>query len=142
MKRPHRVLAGVALFVLVSFLALRAAGVLGFGTSPDAAAARADAIWARGDEAAVRDMFRTELDRLPESDGKRRARVFLRFGIIDTNPDGQAALFAQACAADPALCDDARLRQAAELEVRARSVAPGNHLPLYFGGHPRIPAAK
>lgn len=142
MKAKHRALIGAALFVLVSFLALRAAGVLGFGSRPDAAAARADAIWARGDETAVRDMFRAELARLPESDGARRARVFLRFGIIDTNPDAQAARFAQACAADPAICDYDRLKQAAEREVRARFVAPGNQLPLYFGGHPRMPAAK
>ena len=45
-------------------------------------------------------MFRTELDRIPDTDGPGRARVFVRFGIIDTNFDGQAALFAQACVAD------------------------------------------
>ena len=98
----------------------------------------ANAIWAFGSEDAARRMFRTELDRLPETDGPRRARVFLRFGIIEINPDGQAALFAQACAADARLSD--HLKEAAQAEVRARFVPPGNVLPLYFGsgGHPPI----
>ena len=98
----------------------------------------ASAIWAFGSEDAVRRMARTELDRIPEADGPGRARVFLRFGIVETNPDGQAALFAQACAADPRLGD--RLKEAAQEEVRARFVPPGNVLPLYFGsgGHPPI----
>jgi len=98
----------------------------------------ANATWAFGSEDAARKMFRRELDRIPESDGPRRARVFLRFGIIETNPDGQAALFAQACAADPRLSD--HLKEAAQAEVRARFVPPGNVVPLYFGsgGHPPI----
>jgi hypothetical protein len=101
------------------------------------ALAVANATWAFGSEEAVRAMVRTELDRLPESEGPGRARVFLRFGIIDTNPDGQAALFAQACVADASLCD--KMKQAAEREVAARFVPPGNVVPLYFvGGHPRI----
>jgi hypothetical protein len=138
MKRRHRLLLGAAVVAGVSLLVLRAAGVLRVASpADDAAAAKADEIWAHGNEAAVRDMFRAELDRLPESEGKSRARVFLRFGIIDTNPDGQAALFSQACAADPTICDYDRLKKAAEREVHARLVAPGNHLPLYFGGHPK-----
>ena len=60
----------------------------------------ANATWAFGSEDAVRKMADNELARLPESDNLSRARVFVRFGIIDTNPDGQAALFAQACVAD------------------------------------------
>jgi hypothetical protein len=107
-----------------------------------AALAVADAVWAFGSEEAARKMFRTELDRLPESDGPRRARVFLRFGIIDTNPDGQAALFNQACAADAQICDRERMKAAAFREVQARFVPPGNVLPLYFSngrGHPPIP---
>ena len=107
-------------------------------TSPSAVA---DAIWATGDEESVRRMFRTELDRLPESDGPGRAKVFIRFGIIDSNPDGQAALFAQACVADPNVCDRARLLKAAAREVRARKVPPGDHLPLYFIGHHPAPHA-
>ena len=102
-----------------------------------AALAVADATWAFGSENAARKMFRTELDRLP--DGPQRARVFLRFGIIDTNPDGQAALFNQACNADPQICD--HMKEAALREVRARFVPPGNVLPLYFSngrGHPPI----
>ena len=100
--------------------------------------AMANVTWAFGSEEAARKMFRRELDRIPESEDPRRARVFLRFGIIETNPVGQAALFAQACAADARLAD--HLKEAAQEEVRARLVPPGNVLPLYFGsgGHPPI----
>jgi hypothetical protein len=105
------------------------------------ALAVANATWAFGSVEAVRKMARFELDRLPESEGPRRGRVFVRFGIIDTNPDGQAALFAQACVADPDDCE--HLKEAAQRETEARFVAPGNHLPLYFiGGHPRIAGAR
>jgi hypothetical protein len=98
----------------------------------------ANATWAFGSEEAARKMFRRELDRIPEAQGPERARVFLRFGIIEIHPDGQAALFAQACAADARLSD--HLKEAAQEEVRARFVPPGNVLPLYFGsgGHPPI----
>jgi len=99
-----------------------------------------NAIWALGSEDAVRKMLRAELDRLPESEGAARARVFVRHGIIDSNPDGQAAVFFQACVADPSLCDRARLIAAAERETRARFVEPGQHLPLYLmSGHPQVP---
>lgn len=98
----------------------------------------ANVIWAFGNEDAVRTMASIELDRLPESERQHRARVFVRFGIIDSNPDGQAALFAQACVADSNLCDD-RLKEAALREVKGRFVPPGNVLPLYFGGHPPMP---
>jgi hypothetical protein len=101
------------------------------------AAAVANAVWAFGSGDAVRKMAESELARLPESDSLRRARVFVRFGIIDTNPDGQAALFAQACVADVGTCE--HLKEAAQHEVQARFVAPGNVLPLYFGGHPPMP---
>ena len=113
--------------------------VFGADKDPRAAAALAvaDATWAFGSEDAARKMFRIELDRLP--DGPQRARVFLRFGIIDTNPDGQAALFNQACAADAQICDPAKMKEAALREVRTRFMPPGNVLPLYFSngrGHP------
>jgi hypothetical protein len=99
----------------------------------------ANATWALGNVDAVRKMARTEIDRLPESEGARRARVFLRFGIIDTNPDGQAALFAQACASDATICGEPMFKQAATRETKARFVAPGNMLPLsLMGGHPPI----
>jgi len=99
------------------------------------ALAIANATWALGSLDAVKKMMRSELDRLPETEGKLRARVFLRFGIVDTNPDGQAAVFNLACASDASICD--RLKEAAERETSARYVAPGNQLPLYFfGGHP------
>jgi hypothetical protein len=115
------------------------------GSGPDhqsgAAFAVADAIWAFGSENAARKMFRIELDRLP--DGPQRARVFLRFGIIDTNPDGQAALFNQACNSDPQICD--HMRDAAWREVKVRFMPPGNVLPLYFSngrGHPAMAGPK
>jgi hypothetical protein len=99
----------------------------------------ANATWALGSVDAVRKMARTEIDRLPETEGVRRSRVFLRFGIIDTNPDGQAALFAQACAQDAAICDQPKFKEAAARETKARFVAPGNMLPLsLMGGHPPI----
>jgi len=100
----------------------------------------ANAIWALGSEETVKRMLRTELDRLPEAEGAARARVLVRFGIIDSNPDGQAAVFFQACVSDPSLCDRARLIAAAERETRARLVEPGRHLPLYLlSGHPQVP---
>jgi hypothetical protein len=99
-----------------------------------------NAIWALGSEEAVKKMLRSELDRLPETEGSARARVFVRFGIIDSNPDGQAAVFFQACASDASLCDRARLIRAAERETHARLVEPGQHLPLYLlSGHPQVP---
>jgi hypothetical protein len=97
----------------------------------------ANAIWALGSEEAVKKMLRSELDRLPDAEGRARARVLLRFGIIDSNPDGQAAVFFQACVSDPRLCERAPLIAAAERETRARLVEPGRHLPLYLtAGHP------
>lgn len=98
------------------------------------AIAVANATWAYGSVDSVKRMLRAEIDR-PETEDPRRARALVRFGIIDTNPDGQAAVFASACALDSALCDQ-RLKEAAEREIRARFVAPGTTLPLYFGGHP------
>jgi hypothetical protein len=101
------------------------------------ALAVANATWTLGSVEAVRKMARFELDRIPETYGLDRARVFVRFGIIDINPDGQAALFAQACVFDPNDCD--HLKEAAQRETAARFVAPGNRLPLYFlGGHPHV----
>jgi hypothetical protein len=98
----------------------------------------ANATWALGSVEAVRQMLRFELDRLSDTEGVDRGRTLIRFGIIDTNPDGQAAVFNQACVADPRACDD-QLKVAAEREVHARLVSPGNRLPLYFiGGHPRV----
>jgi hypothetical protein len=99
-----------------------------------------DTIWALGSEDAVRKMLRSELDRLPEAEGAARARAFVRFGIIDSNPDGQAAVFFQACVSDPGLCERPRLIAAAERETRARLVEPGQRLPLYLtSGHPQVP---
>lgn len=102
----------------------------------------ANATWALGSEEAARQMFRTELDRIPESRGRQRARVFLRFGIVDTNFDGQAALFNQACVADPEICERDRMKEATRREVEARFVAPGNAMPVYFVGHPRLAGPK
>ena len=102
------------------------------------ALAIADVTWAFGGEDAARKMFRTELDRISDTDGPGRARVFLRFAIIDTNFDGQAALFAQACVADATICDREKMKEATQREVQARLVAPGNVLPVYFAGHPKL----
>ena len=102
------------------------------------ALAVANATWALGSVQAVRDMARIELDRLPESEPLRRARVFLRFGMIDTNFDGQAALFGQACMADAGLCDPERLKAVASREIQARFGASPNALPLYVTGHPPV----
>jgi hypothetical protein len=99
------------------------------------ALAVANASWAFGNEDSVKRMLRSELDRIGESNPVERARVLIRFGIFDTNPDGQAAVFSQACADDPTTCNDG-LRPIAEREVAARAVPPGNQLPMFLGGHP------
>jgi hypothetical protein len=99
----------------------------------------ANVAWALGDVASVKSTLESVMERVP--DGARRAQAFVRFGLIDSNFDGQAAVFGQACAADARYCD-AGLERAAEREAKLRFVAPGNHLPLYFGGHPPIPGAK
>ena len=107
------------------------------------ALAVANAIWGFGSEDSVRRMVRFELDRLVNSEGPTRARVFLRFGIIDTNPDGQAALFSQACADDPNVCSHDQLKAAAERETRSRFVPPGNYLPLFLiEGHPPLTGSR
>ena len=101
------------------------------------ALAVANATWAFGSADSVQTMLRFELDRLPEAEGAARARVLVRFGIVDRNPEGQAAIFAQACAADASLCDHER--DAALRELQARFVGPWNHLPLYLiPNHPPI----
>ena len=106
------------------------------------ARAVADVTWAFGSEDSARKMFRTELDRLPDTDGPARARVFLRFAIIDTNFDGQAALFNQACVADANLCEREKMKAATEREVQARRVAPGNAMPVFFAGHPKLTGTR
>jgi hypothetical protein len=104
-----------------------------------------NAVWMLGGWELTRKLLKLELDTLgapDELDGPRRARVLIRFGMIDTNFDGQAAVFAAACVADPSVCDTARLKAAAEEEAQRRFVSPGNHLPLsLIGGHPPIPGA-
>lgn len=102
--------------------------------------AMANVIWAFGTLDSVKRMLRIELDRLPETEGANRARVFVRFGLVDTNPDGQAAVFNQACAMDAAHACNDQLKEIAEREASARFVAPGNALPLYFmPEHPHVP---
>jgi hypothetical protein len=100
------------------------------------ALAVANVVWAFGTADAVKAISRTELDRIPASDGRQRARVLVRFGSVDDNFDGQAAVFGQACVADQDLCaSPAQLRRAVETELRTRFVAP-NGLPSYIVGHP------
>lgn len=99
-----------------------------------------NAAWTLGSADLMRQLLKFELDRLDEAEGSRRARVLVRFGLVDANFDGQAAVFAQACAADATVCDPAPLKDAAEREAKERFVPPGNHLPLsLLGGHPPIP---
>jgi len=101
--------------------------------------AAANAAWALGSPDAVKETSKWELDQLPSTEVGRRVQLLLRFGIVDTNPDGQAAIFGQVCAAAPTVCE--HLKDAAERETRTRLVAPGNHLPLFFiAGHPHVPS--
>lgn len=99
--------------------------------------------WALGSTDSVKQTAKWELDQLTlssasQTEASRRGQLFLRFGIVDTNPDGQAAMFGQVCVADPAACE--HLKDAAERETRARLVSPGNHLPMFFVvGHPHVP---
>ena len=126
----------------------RRAGFFGASTgasAADSAALRAapmravgNAAWALGSADSVKETAKWELDQLAQGEVVRRVQLLLRFGIVDTNPDGQAAIFGQVCVADPQVCD--HLKDAAERETRARLVAPGNHLPLFFiAGHPHVP---
>ncbi|HET7538651.1 MAG TPA: hypothetical protein VFK05_02230 [Polyangiaceae bacterium] len=134
----YLIASGPRAHIAQAVAALSAAERRGLESAPKLAVA--NAIWAMGNEEAVKKMLRTELDRLPESEGAARARVLVRFGIMDANPDGQAAVFFQACVADPSLCDRDRLIAAAERETHARLVEPGQHLPLYLmSGHPQLP---
>jgi hypothetical protein len=101
-----------------------------------------NAAWTLGPGDLAKQLVKFELDTLDESDGPRRARVFIRFGLVDSNFDGQAAVFAAACTADPNVCDTARLKDAAVDEAAVRYVPPGNRLPLsLIGGHPPIQGA-
>lgn len=97
----------------------------------------ANAAWRLGSWASAKQAVKAALDHLPES-GPARASALLRFAALDDNPEGQAAVAAQACAAEPSICE--HMKEAVEHETSARLVAPGNTVPLYFlGGHPRIP---
>ena len=159
MKQTKRLLGPLLVAILAGFLgrmrkdtprdpwlevlgALSAAEQKALESAP--ALAIANAVWAFGDVNSVKRIAHTELDRLPESEAPNpnRARVFLRFGLVDDNPDGQAAVFAQACASDSRVCND-HMKAAAEREVQARFVAPGNSLPLSLtGGHPHVPGPQ
>ncbi|HEX2660943.1 MAG TPA: hypothetical protein VHU40_21835 [Polyangia bacterium] len=98
--------------------------------------AAANATWAYGSVDAVRTMAHDEIERLGEALTPERARAFLRFAIVDSNPDGQAALLGQACMSDADLC--AHLTDAGLRETQARYVSPGNVLPpSMVAGHPR-----
>lgn len=98
-----------------------------------------NAVWPLSGAGVAQKLVKFELDQVDESDGPRRARLLIRFGLVDRNFDGQAAVFAAACTLDASLCDQVRLREAAEHEAGLRFVAPGNHLPLaLLGGHPPI----
>ncbi len=101
----------------------------------------ANGTWAFGSLDSLKKMFKTELDRLPESENVRRGLVFVRSGIVEAVPDAQAALFSEACGSDPLMCD--HLKEAALREVDGRLVPPGNVMPLSLsGGHPPIPGPR
>jgi len=97
----------------------------------------ANAAWRLGTWSSAKKAVKADLDHLPDS-GPLRARALLRFAALDDNPEGQAAVAAQACGADPSICD--HMKEAVERETSTRLVAPGNTVPLYFlGGHPHVP---
>ena len=99
--------------------------------------ALANAVWAFGDATAVTKTLRAELERLPESSTQERARALLRLGLVDSHPEGQASIFAQACMLDPSMCD--HFTDVAGREVALRFVPPGNQLPVsLIEGHPPI----
>jgi hypothetical protein len=99
-----------------------------------------NAAWTLANAEQARQLLKFELDRLAEVEGARRARVLIRFGLVDSNFDGQAAVFSQACVADASVCDPPGLKDAASKETKDRFVPPGNHLPVsLLGGHPPIP---
>lgn len=102
------------------------------------ASAVANAAWAFADGRTAKDVMYSEVGRLYERSGLEKARALVRLAILDQNPDGRSSLFAQACTAHPPVCDDRRA--AAQREIEARFVAPGNSLPLGMleGGHPPI----
>jgi hypothetical protein len=96
-----------------------------------------NAAWALGNFDSVKQVLKAEIDRIPDEDAVTKARALVRFAIIDMNPEGQAAIFSQACALDASICD--HLKEAAEREVSARFAAPGNQLPLFFiPNHPPV----
>jgi hypothetical protein len=99
--------------------------------------AAANAAWALGPAESAKRTIDAVLESVPPADSARRAQALVRFGLIDSTLDGQAAVFGLACAAEPGYCD-AGLERAARREVAQRFVSPGNSLPLYFGGHPPI----
>ena len=99
-----------------------------------------NAAWRLGLWSSAKKAVKAELDHLPENGGPERARALLRFAALDDNPEGQAAVAAQACGADPSICD--HMKEAVKRETSVRLVAPGNQVPLYFlGGHPRMPGS-
>jgi hypothetical protein len=100
-----------------------------------------NAVWTLSGADVAQKLVKFELDHGDDRDGARRARLLIRFGLIDRNFDGQAAVFAAACTTDASLCDQVHLRDAAEREAGLRFVSPGNHLPLsLIGGHPPLGA--
>jgi hypothetical protein len=100
----------------------------------DGRMAVANGVWALGAAESVRRMTQGEGSRLPPSQGRARARLLLRFGLVDRSGEGRSALFSQACQADAATCDDLAL--SVRREAEARLVAPGNVVPARFASGP------
>jgi len=96
------------------------------------AALVADAAWMLADPKTARRVTETELQRLYFVEGPQKSQILIRFALLDANPDGQRALYAQACVADPEVCAD--WRPAAQRE-HAKRVAAQLQLP---SGHPPV----
>lgn len=94
----------------------------------------ADAAWQLADIKTTQAITRAELDRLaPE--GYERARALVRFALLDSNPDGQAAALSQACIAHAPTCE--QLADSARQQAATRWVGAPPALPLSLvGGHP------
>jgi len=91
----------------------------------------ANAAWRLGSGVSAERALKAALEQLPDT-GATRARMLLRLGAVVQSTEGQAAIFNQACGADPSICD--QLKEATAHELVDRLAQP-NGMPLYFVGH-------
>ncbi|HET9955300.1 MAG TPA: hypothetical protein VFQ61_12385 [Polyangiaceae bacterium] len=99
----------------------------------------AEVVWAFGNITVLKRNLESELTRTDDSEPQVRARLLLRRGIIEPNPEAQWALFAEACSADSTTCP--QIKDLATREAEKRHVSPGSSLPLSLMGsaHPPVP---